>query len=373
MKILSFCGMGTKSRPVMLWFDHSLGGGTETYSKNQFRILQHQYSIFRVQYFSSGCVYVITNVSSGHKRHIHSLAELYAICIELGAQKIVVNNLVGYPSTMEMLDLISCLCAKCIYRPHVSFRGHDFQCICPSYNLINCDGVYCACDYPNGCSVCWRSKRLSPNIATHHILKSGATDIKQWRSVWYEFLCNTVNEIIVFSNSTKHILSYVYPDTTNKIIVIPHSVKKYRAVYIRPHRDINIVVLGNISYAKGAAVICEMAKYLHLYPGVKISVLGKFTDAPDNIYVYGRYSVCRLPRMIRRTNADLVFIPSVWPETFSYTTSEAMSMGLPVACYDMGAPSERVSRYAHGLVLQDISPHDNLIQIIEFINRIKDN
>ena len=39
---------------------------------------------------------------------------------------------------------------------------------------------------------------------------------------------------------------------------------------------------------------------------------------------------------------DLFFIPSIWPETFSYTTSEIMSMHMPVAVFPIGAPVERV-------------------------------
>ena len=70
---------------------------------------------------------------------------------------------------------------------------------------------------------------------------------------------------------------------------------------------------------------------------------------------------------MRRNNIDIVFIPSIWPETFSYTTSEAMSMGMPIACYAMGAPAERVGPYNRGLVLNKIAPRENLNQIINFI------
>lgn len=55
---------------------------------------------------------------------------------------------------------------------------------------------------------------------------------------------------------------------------------------------------------------------------------------------------------MENNNIDIVFIPSIWPETFSYTTSEAMMMGLPVACFDMCAPAERVKNLRKNLLLK---------------------
>ena len=57
----------------------------------------------------------------------------------------------------------------------------------------------------------------------------------------------------------------------------------------------------------------------------------------------------------------MFLIPSVWPETFSYTTSEIISMGFPVAVLPVGAPVERVKRYARGLVLKDEQP-ENIVE-----------
>ena len=74
---------------------------------------------------------------------------------------------------------------------------------------------------------------------------------------------------------------------------------------------------------------------------------------------------------MEKYRADIVFIPSIWPETFSYTTSEAISMGMPIACFDMGAPAQRVGDYEHGLVLPQINPEKNLKQITEFIKSIQ--
>ena len=118
---------------------------------------------------------------------------------------------------------------------------------------------------------------------------------------------------------------------------------------------------------KGANVVRAMAEKISTTDNVKIIVIGTMKQPPKNVRVHGTYRPRALPHIMRKYNIDIVFIPSIWPETFSYTTSEAMSMGLPIACYDMGAPAERVSQYHRGLVLSEIAPHKNLNQIVQFI------
>ena len=75
----------------------------------------------------------------------------------------------------------------------------------------------------------------------------------------------------------------------------------------------------------------------------------------------GRYTREEIPRLTLEQDIDMFLIPSVWPETFSYTTSEIISMGFPVAVLPVGAPVERVKRYAKGLVLKDEKP-ENIVE-----------
>ena len=67
--------------------------------------------------------------------------------------------------------------------------------------------------------------------------------------------------------------------------------------------------------------------------------------------------------MIQKRKIDIFLIPSVWPETFSYTTGEVMSMGYPVIVFDMGAPAERVREYEKGYVVNKVSA-DSVCEIL---------
>ena len=73
--------------------------------------------------------------------------------------------------------------------------------------------------------------------------------------------------------------------------------------------------------------------------------------------------------LMEKNFIDFILIPSVWPETFSYTTEEAMTMGLPVACYDLGAPAERVKKYKKGLIISKIDAQTTLKEIEQFFQR----
>lgn len=356
------------NNPIILWIDHALGGGTEVYSKQQFKKYKKTFDVIRLQYFPATELYHVTHARNkkwGFKTR--DLDAIYQFCFGLNICEIVVNNIVAYKSAPEMLKFVKRLKDNAIPQPSVSFRGHDFHCICPSYNLINCDGQYCAMHYDGGCEKCWANKKLGTSKIAHNVLKSGATTICDWRMAWGDFFASTADSAIIFSEKIADLFTQIYPQLKNKIQIIPHATHQYKPVHIPPHNEINIAVLGAISQQKGADVIRIMANDLPFDTNIKI--IGTMTNAPDNVFVHGKYKPKNLPQIIKKHKIDLVFIPSVWPETFSYTTSEAISMGLPVACFNMGAPAERVSNYSRGLVLNKISPKENLNELIEFIKK----
>ena len=68
---------------------------------------------------------------------------------------------------------------------------------------------------------------------------------------------------------------------------------------------------------------------------------------------------------------DAFLIPSIWPETFSYTTSEIMSMDMPIAVFNLGAPVERVQEYSKGLILGD--PDMDVAELVQTLYKFAQN
>jgi hypothetical protein len=55
--------------------------------------------------------------------------------------------------------------------------------------------------------------------------------------------------------------------------------------------------------------------------------------------------------LLRREHPDLVFLPSVWPETWCYALDHALSAALPAVAFDIGAMAERLRGLGHETLL----------------------
>jgi glycosyltransferase involved in cell wall biosynthesis len=215
------------------------------------------------------------------------------------------------------------------------------------------------CGAPKSTDVC---RQCCKNMK--HIEK-----IDEWRKNWGDFY-DFADEITVFSESSRDIITQIYPNIAHKITVIPHIVPPMEQPVIEQHSGINIGLLGNcVDVAKGGKIIEEMVKINQ--QGVNFIAIGMEKNAISGLYCSGQYEIENLPEIIKSHKIDIIFIPSICPETFSYTTSEAISMNLPVACFNIGAPVERVWKYKLGLIISNIDAKTALNEIIEFTKNLK--
>ncbi|MBO6289277.1 MAG: glycosyltransferase [Alphaproteobacteria bacterium] len=147
------------------------------------------------------------------------------------------------------------------------------------------------------------------------------------------------------------------------IKIIPHTIKPLRKVTIKPHKTINIGIIGAIGIHKGLDKIKNIDKVLPKYKNVKLIIIGYTScdNSFENTEITGAYDVNDLPNIIEKFKIDVIFIPSICPETFSYTTEEAMSMGIPLACYNIGAPAERVCNYKKGIVINSMEDDEKTL------------
>lgn len=76
----------------------------------------------------------------------------------------------------------------------------------------------------------------------------------------------------------------------------------------------------------------------------------------------------QLPQLLQQDEIDFVLIPSICPETFSYTTHEAISMGYPVLCFDLGTQAEVVNRLRAGWIASINTPHSLFRKVSELVH-----
>jgi hypothetical protein len=53
-------------------------------------------------------------------------------------------------------------------------------------------------------------------------------------------------------------------------------------------------------------------------------------------------------RLIRQQQAQVAWLPSIWPETWCYTLTHAWRAGLNVLAFDIGTPAERIRQTERG-------------------------
>jgi glycosyltransferase involved in cell wall biosynthesis len=77
------------------------------------------------------------------------------------------------------------------------------------------------------------------------------------------------------------------------------------------------------------------------------------------VNITGEYHEDEAVALIRRQNADIAFVASLWPETWCYTLSQAWASGLDVVAFDIGSQAERIRSAGRGCLLPlDTPPSD---------------
>ena len=107
-------------------------------------------------------------------------------------------------------------------------------------------------------------------------------------------------------------------------------------------RPLRVLVLGAISREKGADVLESVADAMHSQ-AVEFHLLGyAYRALSSAVHTHGPYENARVYELVEEVAPDVVWFPALWPETYSYTLSIAMHLGLPVVVPDIGAFVERV-------------------------------
>ena len=339
-----------------LIFDHNLGGGTWTYVYNKLinpsnispdeAVLLARYNAVDQTYLAE----VRRNSAVIEKASNKDADKFFGALSESDFSVIIVNNIVSWPSAKYVLNWIAQYKKT---NPHVSveFKGHDYYSVCPCYILQDKNHRYCGI----------RNDEMECDDCVHSLGKKAAfldqdNEVKYsvtgWRRMWNNFFVNTTDVFEVFSLSAQRIFVQAYPAIVDKIKLIPHEIPSFERYHV--------AIIGNLAVHKGAEVIREVCRYAdenHI-GDVQFHLFGENFEniVSKHLSIEGPYERYELPTKLRNANIDLVFIPSTWPETFCYTAGEAISLGYPVACFDLGGQSDQVRNSDKGIILYNEDP-----------------
>ena len=337
---------------TVLVVDHQVGGGANVYRHRLVneRIKKGESVLLCVPNLRNRLGYDLDYLSEYDKAYfsLRDLAHLIEVAGYLSISEIIVNSIVHWPAPVSTLAILKQI--KHVTGARITLPVHDFYALCPSYNLLNEQGKFCDLPSVADCHRCLPQNRSARN--------PDGVDIETWRTQWRELISES-EDVICFSESSVSLVKRVYDLRQNQVCVKPHEMKGgvTNKPRIRFDKGLHIGVVGAINHAKGAVIVSEIAKVIEMEAnGTTLSVIGPFDGWLRGKYVRvtGPYVPAELPDLLTKLEINICFLPSVWPETFSYVTSELIDLDMPLCCFDLGAPAERVRNYDKGLVIGEV-------------------
>lgn len=354
-------------RKTSIYLSHGIGGGAEVW--------MHQ-EIYNNLSAGETCIIVVPgvkdflNLTFSYKTgksvqefaitHV-ALNDFESIIKFSKISKVVINSLVHWKQTFEVLDLLKNYC-------HLTFIGHDYYAICPSYNLLNQNFEFCAVpDEPMICNECYAKNSLIPrNLPTNNLV--------QWRQNFQKYFSLPESELVFFSKDSKQWFEKAYEiSKNNSKIVLPNYTTQSRNLNFRKtqSRHLNIAFVGHINRAKGSQVLQDIiikAKEQSL--PCKFHLIGEIRNISSlkgNIKHHGKYDRKNLNQILKNWEIDLVIIPSIWPETYNIVTDEVVAAGVRVVVSPLGAMKERLKHHSLVSISDGLTAEDYLKVVKEIL------
>ncbi|MBB2971421.1 glycosyltransferase [Mesorhizobium sp. RMAD-H1] len=365
--LLAIAAVQRPDRPLPVYFAHDMGGGAEAYLQNRIKS--------EIETFDQGAVTIRERTGAGlYELEVHSaagrtrvhtddLGNLRNLLHTAGQLHLFYSCIVGSREPLKLATFMRELC-----RPgdRLSILIHDYFPLCPSYTLLDSNGKYCGVPSMEACANCLRTG--NPNSAVAN------ADIHEWRKVWGGVM-TAADHVEVFSESSRRIVSKAYPAVAAKIVVRPHRLRALPQRLTPPNtRTLTIGTLGNIGYQKGARALRDLAVVLPKDRSIRISVIGNFDYRFHHsaINVYGQYQLEDLAGIAAQQQIGCWLMPSIWPETFSYSIHEMLATGLPVFSFSLGAQAGAVTKSGNGHILKAApdQPHEVLNEILAVMRQI---
>src|SRR5579862_569830 len=254
---------------------------------------------------------------------------------------------------------------------------HDYAWVCPRITMIDGSGRYCREPPVSVCESCVRrhGSRLPKSLSVAALRARSTAWLTHASSVHAPSIDTATRVRRYFPGLDVR----VRPHT-------PHTSSPYPTLAAAPDarpsptgsRRLRVALIGAIGGHKGYRILLQCARDAaarHL--PLEFVVIG-YTEndrlllRTGRVEVTGRYVDAEVPHLLRREQPDLLFLPSVWPETWCYALDHALRTSLPTVAFDIGAVAERLraageaeGARAHTLLSLDLGARDINQRLIE--------
>lgn len=147
---------------------------------------------------------------------------------------------------------------------------------------------------------------------------------------YYSNMFEKIDKFHFNSNTTESIYSRFLNIKNGKVISITHSNIKNNIIEKNFNKTLKITYLGQISEYKGFFRLKDVLDeiYLEGYDDFILNVSSIPPSIESYMNIIGSYNYDNLYKIFK--NTDLLVVPSLCKETFSFVTLEALSYGTPV-------------------------------------------
>jgi glycosyltransferase involved in cell wall biosynthesis len=222
---------------------------------------------------------------------------------------------------------------------------HDYAAFCPRIALVGPERRYCGEPDLAQCAICVADagSNLEEEIGVAELRARSAAQLRAAR------------QVIAPSRDAARRIQRHFPGI--RPVVTPWE-DDAALPPARPPRAIRrVAVIGAIGVEKGYEVLLACARDAAARDlPLEFVVVGHTIDdakliGTGRVFVTGAYVESEAVELIRAQDADIAFIPSIWPETWCYTLSHAWRAGLDAAAFDIGAQAERIRDTGRGWLL----------------------
>lgn len=299
--------------------------------------------------------------------------DLAALAAALPLSEVVVNSLVGYEDLGHAMEFVRTLRTE--RGVPLRLLHHDYFPVCPSLNLIDVEDRFCGVPEPDRCQACgpvnahfrWQQKA--------GVLNDTGFDVVSYRRAWQDFY-DLADRHVFFSKSTLATMRRAFTLRDDRVSIIPHladHVTVARQLQLpAPGPTARVAIVGGINVAKGVKILDAMVRLVEACQlPLQFELFGNI-DRPirsAHFHHNGPYEPEQLPHLLTERGCHMIFLPSIWPETYCYVLDEVVGLGLPVGAFDIGAPAERLRHWPNGFVVAPITPEAALSALLRVIGR----
>ncbi|MDD5065183.1 MAG: glycosyltransferase [Phycisphaerae bacterium] len=252
---------------------------------------------------------------------------------------------------------------------------HDYLYICPRLNLIDQNGQYCGEPDTQMCDQCVAKNGTYTGL--YDKFDAVGHSVAKWRDRLAGHFDNAAM-VIAPSADTQVRMKKYYPNAN--IVFKPHPERFHFELRSSSSETVNVIILGAISQIKGFQLLKECAEYAYIEKlNIHFHVIGFTMDDTvllkyPNITISGHYHQDDLDTIISATEGNVALFLSGWPETYSYTLSEAWANGLYPIALDIGAFDKRMAEMEVGETISyPATPKTILAALISTHIRLNEN